>query len=117
MIRLVRSFSTGAIPVVLLAGILLFGFGIPVSADTEAVEIQGWIVDEKCGADNAKEEGAQCVLDCHEAGASLVFYDEASERIYQIDDQVLAAKHIGLVKIKARVVGETLQVESIDPVV
>ncbi len=89
----------------------------PAVADTEAVEIQGWIVDEKCGAQNANPDGEQCATDCFEAGSRLVFYDETSEKIYQIDDQELAAKHIGLVKIMGRIVGETVEVEAIEAVV
>lgn len=103
--------------VVVVAVALLLSLGLPALADTGAVEIQGWIVDEKCGAENANEKGKQCATDCHDAGSRLVFYDEVSERIYLIDDQKLAAEHIGLVKVIGRIVGETLEVEAIEAVV
>lgn len=89
--------------------------GVAPAADA-VVTMNAWIVDEACGARNAKEGGQDCSKDCHEKGSALVLYDEQSEKIYQLDDQKLAAQHIGYVKITGRIDGETFKIEKIESI-
>jgi hypothetical protein len=98
-----------------LAAIGLVLPGAATAADA-TVTVNGWIVDEACGASNAKKGGEECARDCHEKGSALVLYDEKSEKIYRLDDQKLAAKHIGYVKITGTISGETFKVEKIEAI-
>lgn len=100
--------------VALLAlGLLLAGAAIAADA---TVTVNGWIVDEACGATNAKKGGEDCARDCHEKGSALVLYDEKSEKIYQLDDQKLAAQHIGYVKISGTISGEIFKIDKIESI-
>lgn len=55
----------------------------------------GWVVDENCGAKDAKASAKDCTEKCMKKGAKLVFYNNADKKIYKIDNQDMAAKHIG----------------------
>lgn len=75
----------------------------------------GWITDENCGAKGAKAEHADCTKKCADDGAKLVFYNAADEKIYKLDNQDLAAKHIGhQVVVQGDVDGDTIKVASIE---
>src|SRR5262245_23476947 len=80
-----------------------------------AGEWTGWITDDQCGAKGAKAEHAECAKKCHGSGAKLVFYNTGDEKIYTLDNQELAAKHVGAeVKIKGEVDGTAIKVASIE---
>ena len=51
-----------------------------------------------------------------EKGSKLVFYNNADKKIYQLDKQDVAKKHIGQeVTVKGQVDGNTITVDSIEP--
>ncbi|HBL28247.1 MAG TPA: hypothetical protein DD490_15540 [Acidobacteria bacterium] len=94
---------------VLLSALLAPGLAL-------AGEWTGWITDEHCGAKGAKAEHADCAKKCAEGGAKLVFYNAGDEKIYALDNQELAAKHLGgEVKVTGEVDGTAIKVASISP--
>lgn len=96
-----------------LIAILLFALCTPGLA--LAGEWSGWITDDQCAAKGAKAEHADCAKKCYGNGAKLVFYNTGDEKIYTLDNQELAAKHIGQeVKVKGDVDGTAIKVASIE---
>lgn len=55
----------------------------------------GWITDERCGAANANADGKSCALSCYKGGARLVLYVEGDDRLYHLDRQEEASRHVG----------------------
>lgn len=82
-----------------------------------ADDLVGWITDEHCGAKGAKSEHKSCALSCAGRGAAFVFYNLADEKIYKLDDQEAAKKHVGhKVKVAGTVEESTIKVTSITEV-
>ena len=86
-------------------------------ADHHGSTWTGWITDANCaGEQGAKAEHKACAERCHKNGAALVFYNPADEKVYQLDKQDLAAKHVGdHVKLTGTAEGDKIKVESIAP--
>jgi hypothetical protein len=98
----------------MMTAILLSALLIPTLAS--AGEWTGWITDEQCAAKGAKAEHADCAKKCLENGAKLVFYNTGDEKLYTLDNQDLAAKHIGSeVKVSGEVDGTAIKVAKIEP--
>jgi hypothetical protein len=77
----------------------------------------GWITDSNCGAKGANAEHAACAKKCMGKGAKLVFYNNADQKLYDLDNQKLAEENIGHeVVVKGAVEGKAIKVESIDAV-
>ena len=96
-----------------MAAILLSALLIPTLAS--AGEWTGWITDEQCAAKGAKAEHADCAKKCLENGAKLVFYNTADEKLYTLDNQDLAAKHVGHeVKVTGEASGNDIKVAAIE---
>ncbi len=76
----------------------------------------GWITDDSCGAKGANAEHAACAKKCLAKGASLVFYNNADQKIYKLDKQDVAKQHIGHeVKVEGDLKGDTIAVAAITP--
>jgi hypothetical protein len=96
-----------------LTAALLFALLSPALA--QAGEWTGWITDDQCAAKGSKAEHADCARKCHENGAKLVFYNTGDEKVYTLDNQELAAQHIGHeVKVKGEVEGKNIKVAAIE---
>jgi hypothetical protein len=78
-----------------------------------ADDLVGWITDEHCGAKGAKAEHKSCALSCAGRGAAFVFYNLADEKIYKLDDQEAAKKHV---EVAGTVEESTIKVTSITEV-
>ena len=76
----------------------------------------GWITDEHCGAKGNNAEHKGCALKCaKDHGAKLVFYNNADQKIYQIDDQKLATEHVGHeVTVSGEATGDSIKVSGIE---
>jgi hypothetical protein len=74
----------------------------------------GWITDDHCGAKGAKAEHVSCAKKCLEQGGKLVFYNNADQKLYNLDNQKLAEEHLGHeVVVTGSVDGDSIKVESI----
>ncbi len=97
-------------PIVPSLALLLAFCAAPVLGDSWT----GWITDEQCGAAGAKAEHKGCAEKCHKEGIPLAFYDPAEQKLYKIDQQEQAKKHLGHeVKVTGTVDGDKIVVESI----
>jgi len=79
----------------LFVAVLVVGLAAAQGHSNKMVRVEGWVVDEWCGKDNAKADGKGCTLECHKKGAALVFYDNATGEIYKLDKQEVAEKFVG----------------------
>ena len=76
----------------------------------------GWITDASCGAKGANADHAACAKKCLAKGAKLVFYNNADQKIYQLDKQDVAKANIGHeVKVEGDLKGDAIAVTSIAP--
>jgi hypothetical protein len=99
--------------VVLLTLLILTTFAV-ASAGTKG-SWTGWITDDHCGAKGAKAEHKDCAIKCLGNGGKLVFYNPADEKIYTLDKQDAAEKHLGHeVKVNGEADGSAIKVESIE---
>jgi hypothetical protein len=59
---------------------------------------KGWISESKCGAKGASADHKDCALKCQKMGASWVFVDTKSKKVYNIHNQdaVNADENIGM---------------------
>lgn len=89
--------------------------GLSLAPLAHAATWTGWITDANCaGEQGAKAEHKACAERCHKNGAALVFYNPADEKVYQLDKQDLAAKHVGdQVKLTGTAEGDKIKIESI----
>jgi len=55
----------------------------------------GWITDQKCGAKGANAGHKECALKCVAGGEKLVLYNNEDQKLYMLDNQELAKKHLG----------------------
>jgi hypothetical protein len=75
----------------------------------------GWITDEHCGEKGAAASHKSCALKCAGKGIALVFYNSADKKLYKIDNQELAKKHIGSeVVVNGEADGDSIKVASIE---
>jgi hypothetical protein len=74
----------------------------------------GWITDDACGAKRHDAAHASCAAKCFEKGAKAVFYNNADQKLYQLDKQDVAKKEAGHeVTVKGTVNGDAITVDSI----
>jgi len=75
----------------------------------------GWITDSNCGAKGANADHASCAKKCHGQGAKLVLYNNADQKVYNLDNQTLAESNIGHeVVVTGTVEGTSITVQAID---
>jgi hypothetical protein len=80
----------------------------------QAATWTGWITDDSCGAKGAKSGHKECAGKCVEAGAKLAFYNNADKKIYKLDNQDLAKKHLeNQVELTGEVDGDAIKVTAI----
>ncbi|HXO19090.1 MAG TPA: hypothetical protein VOA87_04100 [Thermoanaerobaculia bacterium] len=103
------------VPVVI--AVLVFALALLPLAQlrADAGSWTGWITDESCGAKDANAAGKACVEKCMKKGDKLVFYNGADKKIYKLDNQDLAAKHIGHeVTVSGDATGDSIKVTTIE---
>ena len=67
-----------------------------LAADMNAMKVDGYIGDSKCGAmHNGAAPNASCVKKCIDGGAKPVFVDDAKKEVYAIDDPDSVKGHDG----------------------
>ena len=75
--------------------VLAFSTASALAADAPAYSnLKGWISDSKCGAKHAGS-GSDCVRKCVAGGDSPVFVDEATRKVWAIDDPRVVMRNLG----------------------
>ena len=104
--RLLAAVRT-AVAIAALAGLA----ATPALADSWT----GWVTDSSCGAKGANADHKGCAEKCHRGGTPLVFYNDADQELYELDDQDLAAQHLGhAVTVTGKLDGKKIAVEKIE---
>ena len=97
---------------------LVVAFVLMVAPALFAGSWTGWITDEHCGAKGNSADHKGCALKCaKEHGAKLVFYNNADQKIYKLDDkaQDLAMKNVGQeVTVSGEVKDDVITVKGIE---
>jgi hypothetical protein len=99
---------------------LVFALALILAAPSFAADTwTGWITDSHCGAKgaNAKHTKA-CAEKCaHEKDGKVVFYNNADQKLYDIDKTDLALGHVGHeVTVTGTLDGKSIKVDSIEAV-
>jgi len=99
---------------------LAFALALVLAAPSFAAESwTGWITDSHCAAKgaNAKHTKA-CAEKCaHEKDGKVVFYNNADQKLYDIDKTDLALTHVGHeVTVTGTLEGKAIKVDSIEAV-
>jgi hypothetical protein len=66
-----------------------------LSLFAEPIKYTGWITDEHCGPNGAKQEHKPCAQKCVDGGRKLVLWATSEKKIYTLDDQASAKRHLG----------------------
>jgi hypothetical protein len=100
----------------MLTGLAVLFLLQPVAARAgDATNWKGWISDDHCGAKGAKAGHEACALKCMAKGSKLVLVNTADGKIYKLDKQQTAKKHLGHeVTVKGSAKGDSIKVASID---
>ncbi len=61
----------------------------------KAKDVAGWVSDEKCGAEGAKAEAADCTKKCIESGKKMVFVTDADKKVLNITNPEALKGHEG----------------------
>lgn len=95
---------------------LLVALLLMVSTAMYAGSWTGWITDDHCGAKGNKADHKACALKCvKEHNAKLVFYNNADQKIYKLDNQDLAMKNVGQeVTVSGDLNGDAIKVSGIE---
>jgi hypothetical protein len=60
-----------------------------------ATDLIGWITDDHCGAKGANADHVSCAKKCLDQGGKLVFFNNADQKLYNLDNQKLAEENLG----------------------
>jgi hypothetical protein len=75
----------------------------------------GWITDDHCGAKGTSAEHASCAKKCLDQGGKLVFFNNADQKLYNLDNQKLAEENLGHeVVVNGSADGNDIKITSID---
>ncbi len=86
-----------------------------LAGDAKSASWTGWITDSHCGAKGANAQHTKsCVADCTKGGGKVVFYNNADQKLYEIDKTADALEHIGHEVVVTGVLdGDKIKVEKI----
>ena len=60
-----------------------------------AKDVAGWVSDEKCGAEGAKAEAANCTKKCIEGGSKIVFVTDKDKKVLHVSNPETLKGHEG----------------------
>jgi hypothetical protein len=61
----------------------------------KAQDVAGWVSDEKCGAEGAKAEAADCTKKCIESGKKVVFVTDRDKKVLSVSNPETLKGHEG----------------------
>lgn len=84
--------------VFLLLLVFVVAFGLSAFAGEgmgKATKVSGWVSDEKCGAEGAKAEAAECTKKCIEGGKKVVFVTDKDKKVLSVTNPETLKGHEG----------------------
>jgi hypothetical protein len=75
--------------------------------------VNGWVVDDKCGAKAAHAGGEACTKKCLEAGAKMVVVTDGEQKVLTVENPDALKGHEGHhVAVTGTVKGDSIHVDS-----
>jgi hypothetical protein len=84
--------------VLLICIALLFVFALTALAFddmSKSSTVNGWVVDDKCGAKGANAKGEACTKKCLAAGAKMVIVTDGDQKILMVENPDALKGHEG----------------------
>ena len=79
----------------------------------KSATVNGWVVDDKCGAKGANAGGEACTKKCLAAGAKMVIVTDKDQKVLAIDNPDALKGHEGHhIAATGAVKGDSIHVES-----
>ena len=79
----------------------------------KSATVNGWVVDDKCGAKGANAGGEACTKKCLAAGAKMVIVTDKDQKVLAIDNPDALKGHEGHhIAATGSVKGDSIHVES-----
>jgi hypothetical protein len=80
----------------------------------KSATVNGWVVDDKCGAKGANAGGEACTKKCLAAGAKMVIVTDKDQKVLAIDNPDALKGHEGHhITATGAVKGDSIHVESV----
>jgi hypothetical protein len=75
--------------------------------------VNGWVVDDKCGAKGAHAGAEECTKKCLEAGAKMVVVTDGEQKVLSVENPDALKGHEGHhVAVTGTVKGDSIHVQS-----
>jgi hypothetical protein len=79
----------------------------------KSATVNGWVVDDKCGAKGANAGGEACTKKCLAAGAKIVIVTDKDQKVLAVDNPDALKGHEGHhIAATGAVKGDSIHVES-----
>ena len=102
--------------VLLICLALSFVFALSAMAFDDmgkSATVNGWVVDDKCGAKGANAGAEACTKKCLAAGAKMVIVTDKDQKILMVDNPDALKGHEGHhITVTGSVKGDSIHVES-----
>jgi len=100
--------------VLLLAVTFVFALSALAFDDMgKSATVNGWVVDDKCGAKGANAAGEACTKKCLAAGAKMVIVTDSDQKVLAVDNPDSLKGHEGHhIAATGAVKGDSIHVES-----
>ena len=80
----------------------------------KSATVNGWIVDDKCGAKAAHEGNAECTKKCLDAGAKIVVVTDGDKKVLAVENPDALKGHEGHhVAVTGTMGKDSIKVESV----
>jgi hypothetical protein len=101
--------------VLLLAVTFVFALSALAFDDMgKSATVNGWVVDDKCGAKGANAAGEACTKKCLAAGAKVVIVTDSDQKVLAVDNPDALKGHEGHhIAATGAVKGDSIHVESL----
>jgi hypothetical protein len=101
--------------VLLLAVTFVFALSALAFDDMgKSATVNGWVVDDKCGAKGANAAGEACTKKCLAAGAKMVLVTDSDKKVLAVDNPDALKGHEGHhIAATGAVKGDSIHVESL----
>jgi len=100
--------------VICLAAMYMFALSAMAFDDMgKSATVNGWVVDDKCGAKGANAGAEACTKKCLAAGAKMVIVTDKDQKVLMVDNPDALKGHEGHhIAATGSVKGDTIHVDS-----
>jgi hypothetical protein len=95
---------------------LCFTFAVSAMAFddmSKSTTVNGWVSDDKCGANGANDKAAACTKKCLDGGAKMVIVTDSDQKVLAVDNPDALKGHEGHhIAVTGMVKGDSIHVDS-----